>query len=98
MRDPVRTVLSGRTVALEDENGWPDNGRDFVSLFLYIVLMSVPKVFAPSAIAFAPGYAQPREMTIEQIKEVQNAFVEAALRSEKAGCRLLLYVFIMQPV
>ncbi|KZT41418.1 FMN-linked oxidoreductase [Sistotremastrum suecicum HHB10207 ss-3] len=67
VRDPVRTVLSGRTVALEDENGWPDN------------------VFAPSAIAFAPGYAQPREMTIEQIKEVQNAFVEAALRSEKAG-------------
>ncbi|KZT41363.1 NADH:flavin oxidoreductase/NADH oxidase [Sistotremastrum suecicum HHB10207 ss-3] len=42
-------------------------------------------VQAPSAIPFAKGYPLPKEMTLQQIKDVQDAYVEATLRSEKAG-------------
>lgn len=45
---------------------------------------------APSAIPFAEGYPSPKGMTLEEIKRVQDAYVEATLRSEIAGCELRL--------
>lgn len=41
--------------------------------------------WAPSAIQFAPGYPEPREISTEGIKEVITAHVEAAKRAVKAG-------------
>uniref|UniRef100_A0A8H8CJY1 NADH:flavin oxidoreductase/NADH oxidase N-terminal domain-containing protein n=1 Tax=Psilocybe cubensis TaxID=181762 RepID=A0A8H8CJY1_PSICU len=41
--------------------------------------------WAPSAIQFAPGYPEPREISVEGIKEVIIAHVEAAKRAVKAG-------------
>jgi 2,4-dienoyl-CoA reductase-like NADH-dependent reductase (Old Yellow Enzyme family) len=43
---------------------------------------------APSPIIHsptAPGFKEPREMTIEDIKRFKNSFVEAVFRAEKAG-------------
>jgi 2,4-dienoyl-CoA reductase-like NADH-dependent reductase (Old Yellow Enzyme family) len=40
---------------------------------------------APSAIAFSDTYAKPDELTVEQIKAVQNAFAVAAERAATAG-------------
>ena len=39
---------------------------------------------APSTIAF-PGYEPPREITIDEIKAVVEAFADAALRADQAG-------------
>lgn len=40
---------------------------------------------APSAIAFSPGYAEPRELDGEGIAAIVNAFRRAALRARRAG-------------
>ncbi len=40
---------------------------------------------APSAIAFDEKYMTPVEMSIQEIKDIQSAFVQAALRAEMAG-------------
>ncbi|HEY0405091.1 MAG TPA: NADH:flavin oxidoreductase/NADH oxidase [Pyrinomonadaceae bacterium] len=40
---------------------------------------------APSPLAFAEGYAVPREMTVREIEEVTQQFVDAARRSLEAG-------------
>lgn len=40
---------------------------------------------APSAIAFSDDYMKPVEMSISEIKDVQSAFIQAALRAEMAG-------------
>lgn len=42
-------------------------------------------VWAPSAIPFAPTYASPKEMTIEEIEGLVQSFVDAARRSVQAG-------------
>ncbi|KAJ2696856.1 hypothetical protein FB645_006087 [Coemansia sp. IMI 203386] len=43
------------------------------------------KVYGPSAIPFDDAHYKPSEMTLEQIDAVQNAFVDAAVRADKAG-------------
>lgn len=40
---------------------------------------------APSAVPIAPGRPVPREMTAEDIRRVQQKFVDAAVRCKKAG-------------
>lgn len=40
---------------------------------------------APSAVAIAPGRPVPVEMTIEDIKRIQQKFIDAAVRCKKAG-------------
>jgi 2,4-dienoyl-CoA reductase-like NADH-dependent reductase (Old Yellow Enzyme family) len=47
------------------------------------------EVIAPSAIAFSHEMQTPREMTLEDIEELQQAFVNAALRALKAGFELI---------
>jgi 2,4-dienoyl-CoA reductase-like NADH-dependent reductase (Old Yellow Enzyme family) len=42
-------------------------------------------VVAPSAIAFAPDYPMPRELSIEGIQETVAAFAQAAVRACEAG-------------
>ncbi|KAK3362207.1 NADPH dehydrogenase [Lasiosphaeria hispida] len=42
-------------------------------------------VWAPSAIQYAPTFAQPREMTIEEIKGFVVSYAQAAERAVKAG-------------
>ncbi|KAJ1718462.1 NADH-dependent flavin oxidoreductase [Coemansia erecta] len=43
------------------------------------------KVYGPSAIAYDESHYTPKEMSLEQIKVVQQAFVDAAERADKAG-------------
>ncbi|KAJ2725402.1 hypothetical protein GGI07_001281 [Coemansia sp. Benny D115] len=43
------------------------------------------KVYAPSTMAYDETHYTPKEMTIEQIEEVQQAFVDGAVRAGKAG-------------
>ncbi|RYP55735.1 hypothetical protein DL769_010062 [Monosporascus sp. CRB-8-3] len=43
------------------------------------------RVYAPSAVRFSDANPQPNAMTIEQIREVKVAFVEATKRAIKAG-------------
>lgn len=47
-------------------------------------VLSIPSI-APSPIAFSEAYRVPLEMTIEDIKEVVNAFKEGARRANEAG-------------
>ncbi|PZE20695.1 NADPH dehydrogenase NamA [Paenibacillus xerothermodurans] len=42
-------------------------------------------IIAPSAIPFNDSSKTPQEMTLEQIKSTQQAFVQAALRAKEAG-------------
>ncbi|KAJ1933730.1 hypothetical protein FBU59_005933, partial [Linderina macrospora] len=42
-------------------------------------------VYGPSAIPFDDQHWVPKEMTLEQIDRVQQAFVDAAVRADKAG-------------
>jgi len=42
-------------------------------------------IIAPSALLYSDAYREPVEMTLEDIKTVISAFVEAAKRAEKAG-------------
>ncbi|KAJ1886386.1 hypothetical protein LPJ81_006711, partial [Coemansia sp. IMI 209127] len=42
-------------------------------------------VYAPSALAYDENHYTPKEMTKEQIETVQQAFVDAAVRADKAG-------------
>ncbi|KAL9550185.1 hypothetical protein MBANPS3_004852 [Mucor bainieri] len=46
-------------------------------------------VYAPSAIPFADHYPQPNVMTKEDIKGTVQAFVDAAVRADKAGIEVL---------
>jgi 2,4-dienoyl-CoA reductase-like NADH-dependent reductase (Old Yellow Enzyme family) len=46
-------------------------------------------VVAPSAIAYASGYATPNEITVQEIGEVVRAFGEAARRAHQAGFRVV---------
>lgn len=43
------------------------------------------EVFAPSAIAYDHGHLTPKAMTLEQIKQCEDAFVKAAERAFEAG-------------
>lgn len=43
------------------------------------------EIFAPSPIAFSERYKNPKEMTQQHIKEVIDAFQQAAIRAKKAG-------------
>lgn len=45
--------------------------------------------WAPSAISFAPGYPDPREMTEAEIELIADAFAEAAVRAAAAGFRVV---------
>ncbi|WP_300711952.1 NADH:flavin oxidoreductase/NADH oxidase [uncultured Brachyspira sp.] len=47
--------------------------------------VKIDKIYAPSAIAFNDKYRTPVEMTQDDINEVIDAFVKAALRAKKAG-------------
>ena len=47
------------------------------------------EVIAPSAIAFSSTMQTPREMTLEVIEELQQAFADAALRALKAGFEMI---------
>lgn len=47
------------------------------------------EVIAPSDIAFSPEMQTPREMTMQDIEEIQQAFADAALRALKAGFELI---------
>jgi 2,4-dienoyl-CoA reductase-like NADH-dependent reductase (Old Yellow Enzyme family) len=44
---------------------------------------------APSAIPFAEGYATPQELTLDQIKALEQAFATAAARAHAAGFRVI---------
>jgi 2,4-dienoyl-CoA reductase-like NADH-dependent reductase (Old Yellow Enzyme family) len=44
---------------------------------------------APSSIAWDAAYPIPAELTLAEIKELQNSFVAAATRADKAGFQLL---------
>lgn len=46
-------------------------------------------VWAPSAIPFADGYAQPLEMTLDDIAELKQAFVDCTKRALEAGFDVL---------
>ena len=46
-------------------------------------------VVAPSAVAFAPTYAQPHALTVAQIAEVVQAFRQAARRAYQAGFQII---------
>jgi 2,4-dienoyl-CoA reductase-like NADH-dependent reductase (Old Yellow Enzyme family) len=43
---------------------------------------------APSAVAFE-GYATPREMTLEDLRDVKASFVDAAVRAHRAGFEVI---------
>lgn len=47
------------------------------------------EIIAPSAIAFSPEYQTPREMTLEDIEAIKQAFVDGAVRALKAGFELV---------
>lgn len=47
------------------------------------------EVLAPSALPFAEGWLVPRAMTLQDIGQLKEAFVAAALRSVKAGFEVL---------
>ncbi len=47
------------------------------------------QTIAPSALAFSAAMQVPREMTLKDIDEVQQAFADAALRALKAGFNLI---------
>jgi len=47
------------------------------------------ELIAPSAIAFSPAMQTPREMTLKDIEEIQQAFVDAAMRALKSGFELI---------
>ncbi|OXG03985.1 NADH:flavin oxidoreductase/NADH oxidase [Flavobacterium araucananum] len=47
------------------------------------------EVIAPSAIAFSSDHQTPREMTLEDIEDIKQAFVDAAVRALKAGFELI---------
>lgn len=47
------------------------------------------EIIAPSAIAFSPESQTPKEMNLEEIQDIQNAFADAAERALKAGFELL---------
>lgn len=69
-RAPWIVKVEGRSeVATAEEGGWEANGG----------------VWGPSAIKWGEGHAEPAEMTLDQIKEVTEAFIEAAKRATKAG-------------
>jgi len=49
------------------------------------IFLDGEKPIAPSAVYSAFSRTTPREMTIDEIKQTQNAFVRAALRAKEAG-------------
>ena len=42
-------------------------------------------IVAPTAIRFSDEYRVPKELTVEEIKEIVNKFKDAAIRADKAG-------------
>lgn len=44
-------------------------------------------IVGPSPIAFAEGYRTPHELSADEIAEIQQAFVDAAMRAREAGFR-----------
>jgi len=47
------------------------------------------EVIGPSAVAFSSVMQTPREMSLEDIKEIQQSFTDAALRALKAGFEMI---------
>lgn len=43
------------------------------------------QVYSSSAIPYGPGHVTPKELSVDQIKKVEDDFVEAAHRASKAG-------------
>ncbi|KAJ1721489.1 hypothetical protein LPJ53_003998 [Coemansia erecta] len=43
------------------------------------------RVYGPSAVPFSDQFWNPKELSLEQIEEIQKAFVDAAIRADKAG-------------
>ncbi|KAJ2392756.1 hypothetical protein GGI05_002592, partial [Coemansia sp. RSA 2603] len=43
------------------------------------------RVYGPSAIPFSDQFWTPKELSLNQIKVIQHAFVDAAIRADKAG-------------
>lgn len=46
-------------------------------------------IIAPSSVPFASDWAVPKEMSVEEIHDLQKSWVEAAIRSDKAGYDVL---------
>lgn len=44
-------------------------------------------VLGPSAIPFSDQYPMPHAMSVEEIKRVEDAFIEAVERCKQVGCR-----------
>jgi len=81
----AKTRSAGKSVAGEDENGWPNNG--IVSMYSIARFTSKVgyQVYAPSAIPFAKGYAMPKAMTEGDMQYVEDAYVASVERCKKAG-------------
>lgn len=67
-----------------------EGARAFIQLFhagaySYSKLMGGPDPIAPSAVYSTYSKLMPREMTIDDIRQTQEAFVNAAERAKKAG-------------
>ncbi|KAG1058349.1 hypothetical protein G6F42_028714 [Rhizopus arrhizus] len=46
-------------------------------------------VVGPSDNAYAPHYAKPHALTVQEIKQLVQSFVDAAIRADKAGIEVL---------
>jgi 2,4-dienoyl-CoA reductase-like NADH-dependent reductase (Old Yellow Enzyme family) len=90
-----RTRRLDRSIAFDNENGWPDNGT---SPFFFFFFFRYPTLFAetfvrsrvvygPSNVPWAKGYPTPKEMTEDDLQYVEDAFVAATKRSASAGCQ-----------
>lgn len=71
-------------LATAEENGWPDNGA--CCLLREPISTDGLPVYGPSPITWAEGYAKPKELTVDGIRLVVNAFVASAQRTLQAGC------------
>jgi len=55
---------------------------------IFFCEMLIWLVWGPSPIPFADGYPMPKEMTEEHMDYVEKAWVAAAERCQKVGCKL----------
>jgi 2,4-dienoyl-CoA reductase-like NADH-dependent reductase (Old Yellow Enzyme family) len=46
-------------------------------------------VVGPSDNAYAPHYAKPHALTVQEIKQLVQSFADAAIRADKAGIEVL---------
>ncbi len=73
------------TKLIKDEGASPWVQLFHAGAYTYPFLINNETPMAPSAVFSKYSKATPREMTIEDIKTVQNAFAEGALRAKTAG-------------